>query len=178
MLAAHHRLFKKGTNTVANKHLAIYLNDHLAASTGALDLMKHLAEAHDGTPVAELALQLHAEISAERQELEQLIKQLGFGESIPRQVGAWLGTKIGQLKLQIDDKATGALHLFEGLEALTIGIHGKHGLWRVLGELAESNPKLRGPNYQQLVQASEDQQQRVETMRLAAAPAAFEPIDQ
>lgn len=163
---------------MANTHLGIYLNDHLAASTGALDLMKHLAEAHDGTPVAKLALQLHAEISAERQELEQLIKRLGLGESIPRQVGAWLGTKISQLKLQIDDKATGALRLFEGLEALTLGIHGKRALWIVLGELAENDAALRGPDYERLVQASEDQRQRVEIMRLAAAPAAFAPIEQ
>lgn len=162
---------------MANTHLGIYLNDHLAASSGALDLMKQLAESHAGTPESTTLLQLHAEISAERQELAQLIERLGVGESLPRQLGTWVAGKVAQLKLDIDDKATGMLRLFEGLEALVVGIHGKRALWRVLGDLAQSSPELRGPDYARLARASEDQEQRVETMRRAVAPAAFAPAE-
>jgi hypothetical protein len=165
---------KKGGQTVANKHLAIYLNDHLAGSTGALELLTHLAEAHSGTPVADSLMQLHAEIHADRQELEHLIARLHITESASRKVGAWLGEKMAQLKLQMDDKATGAMHLFEGLEVIAIGIQGKRALWRVLGVVSENDPELRGLDYNQLVQRSEDQHQRVEVMRLAAAKEAFE----
>ena len=107
-------------------------------------LHTHLTEAHSGTPVADGLMQLHAEIHAERQELEHLIARLHFTESVPRKVGAWLGEKVAQLKLQMDDKATGAMHLFEGLEAAAIGIQGKRALWRVLGVVSENAPELRG----------------------------------
>ena len=168
---------QKGRQTMANKHLAIYLNDHLAGSTGALELLIDLAEAHSGTPIADGITQLHAEIHVERQELEHLIEQLHVTESVPRKVGAWLGEKVAQLKLQLDDKATGSMHLFEGLEAVTIGIQGKRALWRVLGVVSENAPELQGPDYNHLVQRSEDQYRRVEVMRLAAAKEAFEVAD-
>jgi hypothetical protein len=159
---------------MANKHLAIYLNDHLAGSTGALELLTHLAAAHPDTPVGESLMQLHAEIEAERQQLEQLIDRLDITESGPRKLGAWLGEKLAQLKMQMDDKATGAMRLFEGLEALALGIQGKRGLWQALGMLSEALPELKGIDYNQLVQRSEDQHRRVEAMRLAAAKEAFE----
>jgi len=163
---------------MANKHLAIYLNDHLAGSTGALELLAHLAAAHADTPVGDTLTQLHAEIEADRQELEHLINRLDITESGPRKLGAWLGEKVAQLKLQMDDKATGAMRLFEGLEALAMGIQGKRGLWRVLGAASESLPELQGIDYQQLVQRSEDQHRRVEVMRLAAGQEAFEAADE
>ncbi|MEO7912387.1 MAG: hypothetical protein ABIV47_22300 [Roseiflexaceae bacterium] len=159
---------------MANKHLAIYLNDHLAGATGALELLTHLAEAHADTQIGDILTSLHAEIDAERQELEQLIDRLDITVSAPRKLGAWLGEKLAYAKLQLDDKAAGAMRLFEGLEALAIGIQGKRGLWSVLGVVSERLPELQGIDYQQLVLRSEDQHRRVELMRLAAAKQAFE----
>lgn len=159
---------------MANKHLAIYLNDHLAGSTGALELLAHLQEAYANTAVGSALAQLHAEIEAERQELERLIDRLHADLSGPRRLGAWLGEKLAQIKLQIDDKSSGDMRLFEGLEALALGIQGKRGLWQVLAITSESQPDLHGPDYPQLVQRSEDQYNRVEAMRLEAAKQAFE----
>ncbi|MDQ2995917.1 MAG: hypothetical protein M3R61_02500 [Chloroflexota bacterium] len=159
---------------MANKHLAIYLNDHLAGSTGALELLTHLADAHAGTPIGDALTQLHAEIEADRHELEHLIDRLQIAESGPRKVGAWLGEKLAQLKLQIDDQSTGAMRLFEGLEAVAIGIQGKRGLWRVLSVASETLTELQGIDYTELVQRSDDQHRRVEMMRLDAGRDAFE----
>jgi len=161
---------------MAHKHLGIYLNDHLAGATGALELMADLAEAHAGTPVGDALTQLHNEIEAERQQLERLIERLDVSVSGPRRMGAWLGEKLAYIKLQIDDKSTGAMRLFEGLEALALGIQGKRGLWRVLAIISQADPDLHGIDYEHLVQRSGDQQRRVEEMRLAAAKEAFEVI--
>jgi hypothetical protein len=163
---------EKGRYTMANKHLAIYLNDHLAGATGALELLTHLIEVH--TTVRDVLTQLHVEIDAERQELERLIDRLHITESGARKLGAWLGEKLAYVKLQLDDKADGSMRLFEGLEALAIGIQGKRGLWRVLAVASETLPELRGIDYDQLVQRSESQHQRVEELRLHAAKEAFE----
>jgi hypothetical protein len=161
---------------MANKHLAIYLNDHLAGATGALELLSDLAEAHAGTPVGANLTQLHNEIEADRQELERLVHRLDIAVSGPRRMGAWLGEKLANVKLQLDDKATGAMRLFEGLEALALGIQGKRGLWRALAVASQSDLDLRGLDYENLTQRSEDQHRRVELMRLAAAKEAFEVI--
>jgi len=159
---------------MANKHLGIYLNDHLAGATGALELLTHLEAAYADTPVADVLLQLHAEIEADRQELERLIDRLEITVSGPRKLGAWLGEKLAYMKLQLDDQASGAMRLFEGLEALAIGIQGKRGLWRVLADTSQALPELQGIGYDQLVRRSEDQHRRVEALRLQAAKRAFE----
>src|SRR5438067_2160325 len=38
---------------MGNEHIATYLNDHLAGSVVALELLEHLEAAHDNTPLAE-----------------------------------------------------------------------------------------------------------------------------
>ena len=159
---------------MANKHLAIYLNDHLAGATGALELLAHLQEGHAATPLGDALTQLHAEIEADRQELEHLIDRLDIGVSSPRKIGVWLAEKLAQLKLQMDDKANGSMHLFEGLEALALGIQGKRGLWQVLAAVSRAAPELGELDYHQLIQRSEDQYRRAEALRLQSAWEAFE----
>ena len=158
---------------MVNKHLAIYLNDHLAGATGALDLLSHLQAAHAGTGVGDALSQLHTEIEAERQELEHLMERLDISVSTSRKVSAWLGEKVADLKLQLDDKATGSMRLFEGLEALLVGVAGKRGLWRALAIVAEAVPELQGMDYDRLTRRSQEQQDRVEAMRLDAAKVAL-----
>jgi hypothetical protein len=63
------------------------------------------------------------------------------------------------------------LHLLESLELLLLGIEGKRRLWRALAH-AEV-PGLPVTDYERFASRSEDQQQRVEAMRLAAAKKAF-----
>jgi hypothetical protein len=158
---------------MASTHLAIYLNDHLAGAEGALELLGDLEAAYTGTPVGDALVQLHAEIEADRQQLEHLMERLHFTVSVPRKVSAWLGEKLAYVKLQLDDKATGAMRLFEGLEALGLGIQGKGGLWRALAFVSEDADELQGIDYDHLLQRAKDQHRRVEVMRLDAAKEAL-----
>src|SRR5690348_3179287 len=96
---------QKGRYSVKNTHLAMYLNDHLAGATGALELLTHLQQAHAGIPMADFLTRLHTDIDADHHELTHLIDRLGMTESIPRKLTAWLGEKAAQLKLQMDDNA-------------------------------------------------------------------------
>jgi len=41
---------------MGNEHIATYLNDHLAGSVVALELLEHLEAAHDNTPLVEFFL--------------------------------------------------------------------------------------------------------------------------
>lgn len=158
---------------MANTHLSIYLNDHLAGSEGALELLGHLEAAYTGTAVGDLLAGLRADIEADRQELEQLMQRLGIAASATRKVGGWLAEKAAYLKLKLDDKANGSMRLFEGLEGLGIGIHGKWSLWKALIAAGDSVPGLQGVDYERLAQRAEDQRARVELMRLEAAKVAL-----
>ncbi len=156
---------------MVKKQLATYLNDHLAGSVTALELLSSLETDQGDTELAHFASDLRAEIEADQQELEDLMERLQIPKSGPRQVAGWLAEKAAQVKLRLDDSSDGALHLLESLEILVLGIEGKYRLWCALA--AAAVPGLQLTDYERLTKRAEAQQQRVETIRLAAAKVAF-----
>ncbi|HEX5760588.1 MAG TPA: hypothetical protein VF121_15485 [Thermoanaerobaculia bacterium] len=154
---------------MASEHIATYLNDHLAGSVVALELLEHLETAHAGTEVGRLAAEVRAEVEADSQVLESIMDRLEVARSRTRRAAAWLGEKAAELKLRLDDPTGGSLRLFESLEALSLGIEGKRSLWRALAAAAEEAPDLRLADYQDLIRRAEEQRSRVETARLEAA---------
>jgi hypothetical protein len=151
----------------ANERLAIYLNDHLAGSVIALEMLDDLA----GDP--ELA-DLRREILADRDVLERLMSRTGAEISQPRQAAAWLTEKLGDVKLYLDDPDQGALRRLEMLEVVTMGIFGKESLWASLQASMPGNPLLQTEDFTALRLRAQQQRERIEPLRLAAARAAFE----
>ena len=158
---------------MANEHLATYLNDHLSGSVVALELLEHLESSYAGTPLETFFKDLTAEITADREKLEGLMSQLEIAESRPRKASAWVTEKITALKLLVDDPVDGDLRLFESLEALSLGIEGKRGLWLALAALAERSPQMRVLDYQELISRAEAQRSRVEEKRIETAKRAL-----
>lgn len=158
-----------------NPHLATYLNDHLAGSEAALELLDHLEKEHAGTQIAMLASGLRQDIEADRVELEALMARLGISQSGTRKATAWLSEKAAQLKLRLDDPAKGSLRLLEIFEALSLGIEGKRLLWRSLKTAAVYNPELQGTDYQNLERRADEQRIGVEPFRMGAAKGTFAP---
>jgi hypothetical protein len=158
---------------MASKHVAIYLNDHLAGSVVAVELLEHLEAAHKGMPMESFAAQLRTDIEADRRTLKALMDRLGVAESPTRRASAWLAEKVTELKLVVDDPADGELRLFESLEALSLGIEGKRALWLALSSAAEVEPELRAADYGRLVRSAEEQRSRVEAVRLEVAKRAL-----
>jgi hypothetical protein len=158
---------------MADEHIAIYLNDHLAGSVAALELLEQLLEDYSNTPLERFFEELRTDITADRQELESLMERLNVTESRTRKASAWLAGKFAELKLRLDDPAGGELRLFESLEALSLGIEGKRSLWLALAVAAEDAPSLQLLDYEHLVRRAEEQRARVETKRLEAASKAL-----
>jgi hypothetical protein len=156
---------------MSDQHIAVYLNDHLAGSVVALELLEHLEKAHAGTDLERFLAGLRADITADRQELEALMGRLHVTTSSPRKAMAWLAEKFTELKLRLDDAAGGTLRLFESLEAVALGIDGKRALWRALA--AAETPGLGVADYERLERRAEEQRSRIETARLDAARAAL-----
>jgi hypothetical protein len=158
---------------VGVQHLATYLNDHLAGAASAIDLMRHIEQAHAGDPVGALVGRIRRDVEADREELRRLIARLHAGESVPRQAVAWLGERMARLKLRIDDPSGGALRLFESLEAISLGIEGKNALWHALAASAPGVPDLQGVDYDRLIARGQEQRGALEPARLDAGRAAF-----
>jgi hypothetical protein len=155
--------------------LATYLNDHLAGSVVALELLEGLVADRAGTVEAAGLETLRADILADREALEGLMTQVGIGVSGPRQATAWLTERLSELKLRLDDPGHGALRRLEALEAVALGIQGKQALWHALAAVAAEEPALARLDYDQLLHRAADQHAVVEPLRLQAAREALSP---
>ena len=160
---------------MADDHLAIYLNDHLAGAVVAVELLQHLERMYAGQAVQRFAADLRADIEVDRRELQKLMASLDVAESRARQATAWLVEKMTMMKLRLDDWAGGDFRLFEALEALSLGIEGKRALWLALQDASASAPSLRQLDYTGLAERAAHQRSRVEAFRLETARTALVP---
>lgn len=115
------------------------------------------------------------EIESDRETLLEMLMSIDAKGSPARNAVAWVAEKAGRLKLLLAGANVGGLGRFEGLEMLAIGIEGKRALWTALLSIESSQLKTKAVDLVALVERAEDQRRRIETLRLAAAKAAFEP---
>ena len=158
---------------VSSKQLGIYLNDHLAGSVAALELIEYLSKNYPDTTLETFFASLHADISADQDVLRDLLRTFEEDESSVRKAGAWLAEKVGRAKFGLSEHQVSGTGLLEALEGLALGITGKQLLWRALQSASETTPQLRGLDYAHLEQRAREQRDRVEEKRLLAAREAF-----
>ena len=153
------------------KELPSYLNDHLAGSVGALELIEHWAKLHQGKPLGDFFRDIKAGIRADQEKLREVMRSLGVDESNVRKAGAWVAEKAGRARLIIAGDEPGRLGLVLTLEGLIIGVTGKKLLWRAL---ARANlPQLNGYSFEELQRRAEQQIERIEAERMRAVVEAF-----
>jgi hypothetical protein len=153
--------------------LTTYLNDHLAGSVAALELLDHIVRLQQGTASESVLLAVRRQVKEDQQVLQGLLEEVGGKESRVRQAAAWLAEKLGQAKLRLDDAGTGDLRILEALETLALGIQGKYALWRALSAASARAPRLRNLDFATLEKRALDQFQQIDSLRLQAAPAAL-----
>jgi hypothetical protein len=153
------------------KELDSYLNDHLAGSVSALELIGHWAHAQKGEPLGGFFAETEREIKADQDTLRDVMRCLGVEESKMRQAGAWAAEKLGRALLLIAGDEPGSLGLVLTLEGLIMGITGKKLVWRSL--TAANLPQLNGYDFEELQHRAERQIERIEAERMRAVPEAF-----
>ena len=155
------------------KYLRIYMQDHLAGSTAALELARRTADANQGTEYGAPLAKMADEIASDRHQLENIIRDLGFGADKLKNIAAWGLEKIGRLKLNGELTSYSPLSRVVELEGLLTGITGKWGLWVALLEVAPSEPRLDVPLLERLRDRAEEQRGIVGALREKAAREAF-----
>jgi hypothetical protein len=151
--------------------LLTYLNDHLAGSIAAVELVELLVGTSPDSQ-SELYHRIRQEIEEDQRVLQRIIERLGGKESRVRKAAAWLTQKLGRAKFQVDDPGDGELRTLEALEALCLGIQGKLALWRSL-EAVGVLPEMEPLDLAGLQRRALDQFERVDRLRLEAAQTAF-----
>lgn len=154
-------------------NLSSYLNDHLAGSVAALELLDRLVETYGREPTGQFFHKLRREIERDQATLQKLIKKLGVEESKARKAAGWMAEKLSRTKISLSKSKDRKMGLFLALEALVLGISGKHSLWRALAAAAKNVPQLARLDYAGLQKRALEQRDWVELRRLQAACEVF-----
>lgn len=156
---------------MSTEALGTYLNDHLAGSVMAVEMVDRAIEDNPSTPLAEFLTGLVADIREDQDTLRRVLDRLEVAQSPLKKAGAWLAEKAGQLKLGHTGES--ALRRLEMLETLGLGIQGKLALWLALERVAAKHHRLAGFDFVALAHRARDQLTRVEVQRLEAATEAL-----
>jgi hypothetical protein len=153
--------------------LDVYLNDHLAGSAAAVELVERIRDNNEGTALATHMAGLLGEIEADKATLSAVMERLGVVRSTPKQVAGKVLETLSRVRL--NERVTGSaeVSLLMELETLSLGIEGKVALWRSLGQVVESRPDLAEFNLPTLASRAVSQRAGVEPFRLEAAAAAL-----
>jgi hypothetical protein len=162
-----------GAVSDGDRLLGIYLNDHLAAAVGALELARRAAAANRSTRYGAFLSELAGEIKDDVHALEDVMARLDIGRDRLKLLAGWAAEKAGRLKRNGRWLDYSPLSLVEELEILSVGVEGKVSLWRALEKLAADDPRLSDVDLADLVARARSQRRRLERRRLQAAQAAF-----
>ena len=154
--------------------LTDYLNDHLAGSVGALELLDRMVEACEGKPLERFFRDLRDDVRKDQEQLEGLIEKLGASESTVRKAGAWIAEKLTRPRIDPGDGSQDEVGVFLALEAIVLGITGKRSLWRALHAASKTVPALARLDYPGLEKRAIEQCERVEARRLEIARLVFQ----
>ncbi len=153
--------------------LVTYLNDHLSGAQIAIEVLKAMHDQHDDQRFQQFAALLLPEIQEDDQTLRSIALKIEANPSIIKQAGGWLLEKVARLKLGHTGSTN--FEMFESLELLVLGIHGKECLWKALQAASILDARLREYNFEKLISRAREQNDKVETQRLDLARTVLSP---
>jgi hypothetical protein len=148
--------------------LGVYLNDHLAAATAAVELCRRSARSVPDQETIVALSELADELDSERDALRQLMQRLSVEENRPLEAVGWLGEKLGRLKPNGSLVHRSPLSDVVELEGLRLTVQGKLGCWRALRVVADHDPRVAAQEMDILVGRAEDQARRVDVLHRRA----------
>ncbi len=155
-----------------------YLNDHLAGSAAAVQLLERCLGRDPESELGHVLLALRDEIEEDRGVLERVVTSLGGTPNPLKRAGAIATELLASLRLSLPKLGAGSAEAsrLEEIEVLSLGIEGKRLLWRALAELG-SDARLSEFDFAALARRASAQQDRLEPFRLQLAAAAFTAED-
>lgn len=158
---------------MSNDALSTYLNDHLAGATHGSDHAKQLVQMTRDTPFGVVMARLADEIEQDRETLIDLMERLDITRNPVKQAGAWVVEKAGRVKFSGLSATDEDLGLYLALEAMSLGVEGKHALWTALRRVQDDYPELQRTDLEGLIARATTQREMLEAERLVQAERAF-----
>lgn len=155
------------------KHLSIYLNDHLAATIAGCDLTRRAASSNKGTALGDFLERLAAEAEEDKQTLEKLMEEIGVTKNLLKDAAAWLSEKVGRLKLNGQLVGYSDLSRLIELDGISAGLEAKACLWRSLRGISDLEPRVAAANLDELIRRTERQREELERFRVEIATRAL-----
>jgi hypothetical protein len=149
---------------MATEPIIVYLDDHLAGSATAIQILEVL---RDDTGLGAWSSAMLKEIEADRRVLSDLRLRIDHTPNPLKEAIGWVAGTLGRVKLH--QQLSGPVGKLEALEALAVGIQGKLALLKALHVAVD--PRLSGIDFEQLRARALAQYDEVEERRLEIARA-------
>ena len=150
--------------------LGVYVNDHLAAATGGIELVCRMLGVHRGARWERPLEQLLGELREERAALRSVTRALGIPVRQYKQLGVWLAEKASRVKLNGRLLARSPLSDLVEFEFLASAVRGKRSGFETLRILAEVDDRLDRAELDRLIdQAHRQYEWLTRTRREVAA---------
>jgi hypothetical protein len=154
---------------LAQESLNVYLNDHLAGSVAACDLIEQAIDHNKGTRLGEFFEGLLGEVQSDQTVLQQLMQRFEVDRNPIKQASSWAAEKVSRLKFMVTGRTSEGVRNLIELEALLLGVTGKRALWKALKEVAEADPRLAEADLDTLIERADQQIAGLERHRVEAA---------
>ncbi len=153
--------------------LSIYVNDHLMAATGGLELVSRMIGAHRGdrfrAPLEELLGQLREEKAAHL----KMAAELGIPVRQYKQLASWVGEKFARLKPNGRLVSRSPLSDVVEFEFIATAVLAKRAGFETLREVAEADPRLDKDLLDRLIRQADQQHQWLAEARREVAAQVF-----
>jgi hypothetical protein len=156
-------------NADAHTRLATYLNDHLGAAAGGVELARRLVKENEDNEYGPPLRRALREIEEDIASLRDIMTRMRIEEDRVKQAAAWSAEKAGRLKLNGQLLGYSPLSRLVELEGLMLGVSGKVALWVVVNEHYGEDPRLAGVDFPDLIARAKDQRVRLERLRRQTA---------
>ncbi len=153
--------------------LGIYVNDHLAAATGGVELVSRMLSRHGGTPYEAKLEQLLDELREERSAHVAIAGALGIPVRSYKQVGTWVAEKLSRAKLNGRLLSRSPLSDLVEFEFIATAVLAKRAGFETLLELAAVDPRLDRAELERLVAQADDQHKWLADARREVAARVF-----
>jgi hypothetical protein len=153
--------------------LGIYCNDHLAASTGGIELVNRMLGRHSGTPYEEHLTKLLGELREEQDALRGTMAALNLPVRQYKLLASWVAEKISRGKLNGRLLSRSPLSDLVEFEFIATAVLGKRAGFETLREIAEVDKRIDAGLLDRLIRQADKQHEWLSEVRREVAAGIF-----
>lgn len=155
--------------------LRIYLQDHLATCTGALELAKRAQGPNRATEFGPGLAAVREQLAADRAALLDAMRRLGVDRDRVKEGAAWAAEKAARLKRNGRVRGYSPLSRVVELEGLAMLLLGQRAAWETLSHVTAGDPRMVGFDAAARVARTDEALARVSELHERAVALAFPP---